>query len=281
MNNAVPWICPTCRTTITTPYCPACGERPLGPKELTLRGLVDQLLQGFTSIDGRLIRTFRSLVCSPGMLTLSYFQGRRKPYVGPVSLFLIANVLFFAMESLTGGSVFTTPLSSHLHTQPWNVVAESLVSHRMETLQTTLALYTPTFDHAMARNARSLIIFMALLFGLLPWILFPRSQWPFVGHAVFSLHLYSFMLLLFCVATTVEFVNRLLGGAGIGSELLDGGISLALLAACAVYLYFATGTVYGGNLAKRAFKTVALTAGVAIIVLGYRFTLLLITLYTT
>lgn len=273
MTNAVPWICPTCHTSIATPFCPTCGERPLGPKELTLRGLVDQVLQAFTSIDGRLIRTFRSLVRRPGALTVAYLQGQRKPYVGPVSLFLIANVLFFAMESLTGGKVFTTPLDSHLHTQPWSVVAVSLVEHRLEARQTTLAVYTPEFDRAMARNARSLIIFMALLFGLLPRIMFPRSPWPFVAHAVFSLHLYSFMLLLFCVATTL--------GAAFGFERVDVGLSLALLVACAIYLYISTGAVYGGKVSMRAFKTIALTAGAATIVLGYRFTLLLITLYTT
>jgi hypothetical protein len=281
MNNAVPWICPTCNTSIATFYCPACGERPLNPRELTLRGLVDHAVHAFTSIDGRLLRTFRSLVRCPGELTLAYLHGRRQPYVGPISLFLIANVLFFATESLTGGTVFTAPLGSHLKLQPWSVFAGSLVSSRLESLHTTLAFYTPVFDLAMARNARSFIIFMALLFALLPRIMFPQTKWPFVAHAVFSLHLYTFMLLLFCIATPIESFNRLLGGAGFGTQGFDAVLSLTLLAACAVYLYIATGAVYGGRLAIRALKTGALTVGVAVIVLGYRFSLFLITLYTT
>jgi hypothetical protein len=44
--------------------------------------------------------------------------------------------MFFATESLTGGTVFTTPIDSHLHTQPWSRVAELLVSHRLEAMHT-------------------------------------------------------------------------------------------------------------------------------------------------
>ena len=126
----------------------------MGAQELTLRGLFDQVFLAFTSIDGRVIRSFRALVSRPGLLTAAYLQGKRKPYIGPVSLFLIANVLFFAIESLTGGTVFTTPLDSHLHNQPWSGVAESLVSNRLQTLGTTLDIYAPKFDRAVARNAR-------------------------------------------------------------------------------------------------------------------------------
>src|SRR6185503_10948830 len=123
------WICPTCCDEVSTPYCPVCGEQPIDAKDLTLRGLFHQALEKFTSIDGRLIRSLRSLISQPGVLTLAYLKGRRKPFVGPVSLFLLINVLFFATESFTGGSVFTTPLASHLHTQPWSDIAAPMVSH--------------------------------------------------------------------------------------------------------------------------------------------------------
>ena len=50
--------------------------------------------------------------------------------------------------------------------------------------------------------------------------------------------------------------------------------------ACAIYLYAATGAVYDETRTIRILKVVALTVGVAAIVLGYRFALLLITLYS-
>ena len=276
-----PWNCPTCHTLVSTPYCPTCGERPLHPRELTFRGLFDQLILAFISVDGRLLRTLRSLVGRPGFLTVAYLQGQRKPYVGPVPLFLIANALFFATESLTGGKVFTTPLNAHLHTQPWSGAAELLVSHRLAAKQTTLEAYAPLFDHAVAVNARSLVVFMALSFVAALSIVFSGARRPPVTHALFSLHLYAFLLLLFCVATAVPPVDKWFGGAGAASEGLDHAISLVLLFACALYLYIATGRVYSAAGVRRAVKVVVLTVAAAAIVLGYRFVLLLITLYST
>jgi hypothetical protein len=266
---------------ISSFYCPSCGERALSPRELTVRGLVEQAVEAFTSIDGRLLRSFGTLVTSPGALTMAYLAGRRKPYIGPVSLFLIANVLFFATESLTGGTVFTTPLASHLHSQPWDGLATTLVSHRLQTLHQTLEAYTPGFDRAVARNARSFIILMALSFSILPRIAFRGSRWPFAAHAAFALHLYAFILLLFCIATSLLALNAATGSVAFSTRHFDAAISLTLLVVCAIYLYIATGVVYGGSAAVRALKAGMLTVGVAVIVLGYRFALLIVTLYTT
>jgi hypothetical protein len=274
------WTCPTCKHAVATSYCPSCGERPYLASDLTLRGLFDQAVLALTSIDGRFISSVRRLIGRPGELTVAYLEGRRKANVGPVQLFLIANALFFFIESLTGGSVFTTPLNSHLHTQPWSPVAEVLVSHRLAATHTTLEAYAPVFDHAIAVNARALIMIMALSFVVAPSVLFHRTR-PLVAHALFSLHFYAFLLLLLCVATAVPLVDRWLGGAGFASEGLDHAISVALLAVCGLYLYFATGEVYGATGARRVLKVVALTVSVGTLALGYRLLLLLITLYST
>ena len=155
------------------------------------------------------------------------------------------------------------------------------MSHRLAATQTTLDLYAPVFDHAVAVNARSLIVFMALSFVGALAIVFPGSRRPPVTHALFSLHLYAFLLLLFCIATAIPPVDRWFGGAGFASEGLDHALSIMLLLACALYLFVATGRVYGATGAGRVVKVVVLTTAVAAIVLGYRFVLLLITLYTT
>ena len=251
------------------------------PHELTLRGLFHQVFEAFTNIDGRLIRSFRCLVSRPGLLTVAYLRGLRRPYIGPVSLFLVTNVLFFATESLTGGTVFSTPLDSHLRTQPWSPLAQVLVANRLEVLHTTMDLYAPRFDAAVALHARSLILLMALSFSVLPAIVFRRGRHPIAAHTVFALHLYAFLLLLFCVATTMPAVNLLHGGARSTSENLDHVLSIGLMVACAVYLYFAIGRVYGGAGAGNAVRATGLTVGMSAIVLGYRFVLLLITLYST
>ena len=105
--------------------------------------MTDQVFEAFTNIDGRLLRSFRCLIGRPGALTVAFLQGRRKPFVGPVALFLVTNVLFFATESLTGSNILSTPLEGHLHTQPWSELAQPLVAGRLAALHTSADLFAP------------------------------------------------------------------------------------------------------------------------------------------
>jgi len=266
---------------VSTAFCPGCGERPLRPRDLTLRGLLDQFVEAFTSVDSKLVRSFRYLIARPGDLTVAYAQGRRQPFLRPVPLFLIANVLFFAVESISGGQVFTTPLDWHLHRQPWSGFAPDLVNARLAVMNTTLDAYAPVFDKAVAIHARSMIIIMALTFALVPMLVFVRRKRPLALHAVFSLHLYAFMMLLLCVLTAIPAVSALMGGPGFDSSALDYTLAISLLTVCAVYLFFAVKPVYEITGVARGLSTIALAIGVGFLVLGYRFFLFVFTLYTS
>lgn len=281
MAQTATWICPTCKTGVATPFCSTCGERPQRSRDLTVRGLVEHMFEAFTNVDSKLLRSFRYLVAHPGLLTVAFLQGRRQPFLGPVPLFLIANVLFFAIEALSGGTLFTTPLDWHLHRQPWSGFAPQLVADRLAEMHTSLEHYAPVFDRAVATHARSLIIFMALFFALVPMLVFMRRKRPVVAHAVFSLHLYAFMLLLFCVVTAIPALSALMGGPGFGDSALDYTLSISLLAVCAVYLFFAIRAVYEVRGVARVVSALVLTTAVGAIVLGYRFFLFIVTLYTT
>jgi hypothetical protein len=203
----------------------------------------------------------------------------RKVYVAPFQVFLLANVIFFAIQWLTGGSVFSSSLDSHLHHQDWSDLAQSLLARRLETTHTALEHFAPVFDRAVVLNAKSLIVLMTMPFALLLPLVFFRNPRPFMAHVVFSLHLYTFLLLLFCVALLAAKCSALLGYGGLESPRVDNLLSVVNLVACGLYLYLAIGPVYGAAGAMRALQVGVLLIAVAAIVLGYRFALFLITLY--
>ena len=275
-----PWTCPTCNDVVTTAHCPVCGERAPDPRDLTAFGLARLFARTFIEIDGRMIRTFRYAVMRPGALTLAFHRGQRKPYLTPVQLFFIANVMFFAMQSFTGAKIFSTPLAAHLGSDIWGRFAETLLARHLQTGSPNRDRYAAVFDQAVAINSKSLIILMALSFALLLPIVFFRSR-PIAVHVVFSLHLYAFVLLLFCLALTVVGIDTWFGGKGLDSLNLDHGLFIMVLLACAAYLYKAIGTVYEARGAFRLFKVIVLTLAIAFIILAYRFVLLPITLYST
>ena len=106
MNSAVSWTCPACSRTIDSRYCATCGEEPRSPRDLTLRGLTEKIVQALASVDAKVVRTTWKLLRGPGELTLSWTRGLRKPYVAPFQLFLLANVIFFALQIMRDGIQF-------------------------------------------------------------------------------------------------------------------------------------------------------------------------------
>lgn len=281
MVVSAPWTCPTCKTIVTTPFCSQCGEEPVAPHDLTLFGLAEKVSHALTSIDARTVRSARTLVRHPGELTLAWTGGVRKPYVAPFQLFLIANVLFFALQWATGENVFSSSLDSHLHHQDWSDLAQLSVSQRLAASHMTVEQYEPLFNRAVVLNAKSLILLMTLPFALLLPLAFLREHRPFMTHMVFSLHLYTFLLLLFCVALLVAKLSALLGFGGLDAPMVDNVLSGANLTMCALYIYLAIGPVYGATGASRIGKAIVLALAAAAIVLGYRFALFFITLYAT
>lgn len=274
-------MCPTCRSSVATVYCASCGERALDPRDLTLRGLLGQAVTALVSIDGRFLSSIRTLVAHPGVLTAAWCSGQRRPFVLPLPLFLVTNLVFFATQSLTTANIFSTPLASHLHDQMWSPLAARLLAHHLEGSGTSIEAYAPIFDQAVLLHAKSLIILMVLAFSPLPARLFRDARRPCAVHLVFSLHLYSFLLLLFCVALAVVEVDLRRGGNGLASPAFDHALSVALVVACAVYAWVAIGKVYGARGARRALAAGALALGTAVLVLAYRFVLLPITLFST
>jgi hypothetical protein len=182
---------------------------------------------------------------------------------------------------LTGENVFSSSLASHLHHQDWSSLAQSLLASRLEAQHANLEQYEPLFDRTVVLNAKSLILLMTVPFALLLPLAFLRERRPFMTHVVFSLHLYTFLLLVFCVALLVAQLTALLGFGGLDAPQIDNVLSVANLAIGATYIYLSVGPVYGATGAARLAKAIVLALAVAAIVLGYRFLLFLITLYGT
>jgi len=100
-------------------------------------------------------------------------------------------------------------------------------------------------------------------------------------HVVFSLHLYAFLLLLFCFALLAASVSAWLDFGGLETSAVDNVLSVFNLAACGLYLYLAIGPVYGTTGGRRLLPALLLAVAVAAIVIGYRFALFFITVLTT
>jgi len=275
------WHCPSCGTPVTTRYCPGCGERPLDPRHLTVRGLFEQFVAFLVSLDHRIINSVRCLVRHPGQLTLAFESGRRQGYIGPFKLFVLANLLFFAVQSLTELHVFSTPLARQLQGTEGSDIGRALLHEHLDASGLTAEEYAPIYDQAVSIHARSMIGLMILPFAAFLPLVFWRQPRPFAVYVVFSLHFYSFQLLLYCLPAAAIATRALLGGGGALSPLADNVVSVTLATLLASYLYLAIRRVFRSRRVIGLVQTLLLTALQFACFLAYRFALVPITIYLT
>lgn len=275
------WACPTCQMIRKTQFCSQCGEERLRPNDLTARDMLTQIAKGFSSIDGRLFRSYRSVLTKPGALTAAHVGGQRRSFLGPFALFFVANALFVAVQTATKTNILSSPLDSHLNNQDWSNLARTMVDHRLASRGIGLAAYGPIFDSAAIFNAKAGMIAMVLAFAPLLFPTFQSRHRPAGVHLIFALHLYAFVLTLMCVSVLISVAEHLMGGGGLGSPIVDRALSLFNVGACSLYIYLAIGHAYGARGISRFLKTLWLATAVAVLFVGYRFAIFLITFYTT
>ena len=278
--SATSWTCPTCNRARRGRFCPQCGEERLRPHDLSARDLAGQMAKGFSTIDGKLLRSFRSVLTAPGTLTAAHVAGQRRTFVSPLALFFIANATFVGVQALTGTNILSTPLDSHLHHQDWRALAQTMVDRRLAAGRETLAEFAASFDRAAIFNAKALMILMVLAFMPFLYLTFRNADRRAGAHAVFALHLYAFVLILLCMAVLVAEAELLAGGDGMRSPVVDVALSLFNITACALYIYAAIGPAYGATGGPRIAKALVLTSIVALLFVGYRFAVFAITLYS-
>jgi hypothetical protein len=202
--------CASCAAPLSGLYCSHCGERRIEPDDLTLRHfLVHTVVQELLSVDGALWRSLRLLLTRPGRLTIEYAAGRRRPYVNPFRLLLIAIVAYTLMGS--SGRSFTLNLGPvTLSTAPpllsKNLAVEEAVAQidRYGLLRQRLAATRrrvesdaarERFHERLAAFAQPLSFTNVVLLAAALHLGFLWKRRRFLEHLAFSMHAVSFVLL--------------------------------------------------------------------------------------
>jgi hypothetical protein len=202
--------CVSCGAPLSGPYCSQCGEQTVEPDALTLRHfLVDTVAHELLNVDGALWRSLRLLFVHPGRLSLEYAAGRRRPYVKPFRLLLIAIVAYALMSSsglivtLNVGPVVlsTAPTSVRRSLSVEDTLAQidryGLLTQRLAAKreQLTSDAARERFHDRLAAFAQPLSFTNVVLLAAALHVCFWRKRRRFLEHAAFSMHVVSFVLL--------------------------------------------------------------------------------------
>jgi len=195
--------CASCGTILAGPYCYTCGEKRLHRHDYALRHFLEHNVDTLTHFDLRVLRDLCQQLCRPGFLAAEWLQGRRIRHAQPVQLFLITNLLFYLVASVSHFSPFESKLESHLHSlNGYSKFANRLVGQHLQQVPATALRYTAYarhFNELAHGYSKSLVfLFIPLLAGPL-WLLFWRQRRYFVEWIMLSTYLFAGILLVYAL----------------------------------------------------------------------------------
>jgi Protein of unknown function (DUF3667) len=243
-------LCVSCGETLSGSYCHACGERRLELDDASLARYLREAVDEIASLDSRAARSVRTLLFEPGRLTQEYLAGRRRPYLGPLKLYLAAfaltMLLFGAMPLWSAGEQ-----AAVLEQRFFGPVVRAVAAERGVAPLAALELLT----ERMIGHAAWMMLVLPVFFAGFVRLLAPRGPWWFTGHLVFATHFAALGYTLDALLLPLR-----LAGFERVMEVASFGVMALMLA----YLAVALRRVYGGSRAGTAVRAVLLMAGFGI-----------------
>jgi hypothetical protein len=206
-----PAVCASCGHPLTGSYCSHCGERALDPEKLTLRYfLAHTVVQELLSFDGKVWCTLGLLLFRPGFLALEYAAGRRRAYVNPVRVLLVAIIVYVLAQGGTGFTIGSggwrlniapAPVSpersiggTFFQTDRFGIL-ESMFVERFGSPESASNELRTRFNRMLNVFSTPLSFTAVFLVALTLYACFHRRRPLLVEHVVFAMHYYSFALL--------------------------------------------------------------------------------------
>ena len=302
-------FCANCAAPMHGAFCAACGQRRFCESDRRLGHLLREAFEHAASLDGRFLRSLRALMLQPGRIARDCIDGRRARWMSPLSLFLLANVLFFFAPALTDLTLgldmqvpepvlrqFRTPeqiaanraLGGQLH-DPWTA---PLARRALEKARDRDIAAGRTFDlerfaaeyHARSDGIGKLLVvvhvpLVALALALGAW----RSRRYFAEHMLVAFTLVAFALLLIqiVVMPSVWIYFWLTKTMGVLSPAVPTLARLGLLAVILGHFAFACRRCYDSGWAMAGVQALLAFAALAFgNLMVYRGVQLLLTLWS-
>jgi len=273
--------CVSCGHELSGQYCSSCGEKVVNLEEHTLRHFFMQVLNAFTFADTRAWKSLKLLFTRPGKLPREYLEGRRKPYISPLSLFFLINFLYFLVAPF---DTFNTHFQSQMNGQVYSKLIHDFAHNELEESQLDQTVFEARYNSHSANLSKSILLLMALLFAVPLMLMFFSKTSLYIEHLMFSLSFVSFLLLgTFILLPYLIFAAQsLLNWVGFDFHINWNGLGSILFALSIIGVYLGKGlkTFYNQPYTVIVPKTLVLIFALVFTVLFYRFALFFATIWT-
>lgn len=256
--------CKNCGNELKGAFCHNCGEKIIGENDFSMLSLIKLSFSTITNFDSKFFKTFTSLLFKPGHLTSEFILGKRKSYMQPFQVFVVANLFFFFF--LTSSDVFRNPSQWFFEQPGIKKEVETLATVKNITRKEVALIY----DNQSISLSKSAVLVIIPFIGIAMWLINPGKKYLFGKHLIFSTHLLSFlmifMVLLSFVISILPFASKYL-------------FQIPILLVMIFYLLLSQITFYKDSLIVASIKSVLCTAFILIIILLYREIISIVSFY--
>lgn len=201
--------CLNCSSQFKGKYCNSCGEKVVEASEKSIKIFFADILNAFTFLDGKFARTFRLMLLKPGFFSKQFALGIRQPYMKPVSLFFVANFIFFLFPFATSNT-FSTPLKYQQYMGLYGATAKQMIASRMTNQGITFEKLALRYDAQSTNLAKTLMVIIVLLFAIVLAVINYNQKLYFADHLYLSFEFNAFFIfvnmILLSIGVSVSFI---------------------------------------------------------------------------
>ncbi|MBE8726680.1 DUF3667 domain-containing protein [Flavobacterium hungaricum] len=246
--------CLNCRHVVEQKFCPNCGQENTDSRK-TFHHLFVHFFEDLTHYENAFWKTIKNLLFKPSTLTKEYLSGKRLSYLAPVRLYIFISFITFLLIAMFPSNINDEINKSekqldkemakanikidkgedkkyfHLKTMK-EIDSVQKYGKEEDKLNATSYWFTEKAIHVTEKNTKKEIYekfvesffhnLPKILFIIMPffafflWLFHNKKRWYYFDHGIFTLHYFSFLLLIFLIMFVID---RLLGLFGENSPL--------------------------------------------------------------
>lgn len=220
-------ICKNCGNKFSGKFCNNCGEKVYTDHDKSIKHFIEEGFHFFTHLDGTFLRTLKYLFIRPGFVSAEITEGRRKSYYKPISLFIIAIIIYLLFPTLRGLNLKMEDQFVFLKNMNLGFI-KRLAETKASAQGISIEALQEKYDHKSAAIAKLLLLVIIPLCAGSIKILFPRKRKFFFDYMIIAtesanfLIYFSFLLLPLVLAILFFLANllNLVGHTGFDDSLL-------------------------------------------------------------
>lgn len=187
--------CKNCGESSEGNYCSHCGQKMTEHTNRSVLTLLGDLINNMLLFDNRFWISLKYLIVHPGRMTTEYLSGKRRKFISPVSLYLLANLIYFFFTPLTD---YSLPLHDQTQRQPYSGYASELVDQKLESDGMSFTEYEVIYNERTIRISKTLMILNVPLIAFFVYVISFRKRSYYYDSLIFSLHFFTAFLLSIC-----------------------------------------------------------------------------------